>query len=97
MNTLKTTLFTALLSTSLLAAEPLYTCEGTDPSFATVLENGGIKPGERPQDQLPLGHVCWLEKRRIHQERRPAIRNGCHNPVMKTAATGKITASKHRE
>jgi hypothetical protein len=37
----------ALLTTSLLAAEPLYTREGTDPPFAAVVETGGIKPGER--------------------------------------------------
>ena len=29
---------------------PLHTCEGTDPSFATLLEGGGFKPGERFAD-----------------------------------------------
>ncbi len=29
------------------AAEPLYTREGADPSFAAVLKSGGITPGER--------------------------------------------------
>ncbi|MEI8291372.1 MAG: hypothetical protein WCH99_18030 [Verrucomicrobiota bacterium] len=45
--TIPATLFAALLTTSLLAAEPLYTCEGTDPSFAAVQESSGSKPGER--------------------------------------------------
>ena len=36
-----------LFSSCVHADEPLYTCEGTDPSFATVLESGGVKPGER--------------------------------------------------
>lgn len=36
-----------LLDVCALASEPLYTCEGTDPSFATLLENGGIRPGEK--------------------------------------------------
>lgn len=37
-------LFTPLAA--LHAAEPLYTREGTDPSFAELLERGVIKPGE---------------------------------------------------
>lgn len=36
-----------LLIAGLLSAEPLYTREGEDPSFAAVLESGAIKPGER--------------------------------------------------
>lgn len=40
----------ALLTPLLIGAAPvesLYTCEGTDPSFATLLESGAFKPGER--------------------------------------------------
>lgn len=44
---MKTILCSALLTTNLLAAEPLYTCEGTDPSFAAVQQSSGSKPGER--------------------------------------------------
>ena len=47
MTTVRTTLFFAFLTTRLLAAEPLYTCEGTDPSFAAVQKSSGGKPGER--------------------------------------------------
>lgn len=47
MTTIQVTLFSALLATSLRSAEPLYTCEGTDPSFAAVQESSGGKPGER--------------------------------------------------
>lgn len=42
-----TALASLLLAASLLAAEPLYTCEGLDPSFTAVLKNGGVNPGER--------------------------------------------------
>ncbi len=49
-NTVKAILtipFIALLSTSVFSAdEPLYSCEGNDPSFADVLKNSGVKPGE---------------------------------------------------
>lgn len=48
MNRMRTAItLIALLDISVLASEPFYTCEGTDPSFATLLENGGIKPGEK--------------------------------------------------
>ena len=47
MKTLQATLCAAFFTTRLLAAEPLYTCEGTDPSFAAVQESSGGKPGER--------------------------------------------------
>jgi hypothetical protein len=47
MKTLQTTLISALLATSLLSAEPLYTREGTDPSFAAVQASSGGKPGEK--------------------------------------------------
>ncbi|MCX7008383.1 MAG: hypothetical protein NTY53_14235 [Kiritimatiellaeota bacterium] len=41
------TLLAALLATSPLSAEPLYTQEGSDPSFADVQKNSGGKAGER--------------------------------------------------
>lgn len=47
MKTIPTTLIAAILTTRLLAAEPLYTQEGTDPSFAAIQENSGVKVGER--------------------------------------------------
>lgn len=47
MKTMHFTLFPALVVTGLLGGEPLYTCEGTDPTFETVLASGVIKPGER--------------------------------------------------
>lgn len=48
MKTIRTSLLAALLTTtSLPAAEPLYTQEGTDMSFAAVLEKCKIKPGTR--------------------------------------------------
>jgi hypothetical protein len=47
MNTIRTILFNFLLTSSLLAAEPLYTQNGSDPSFADVQKSSGGKPGER--------------------------------------------------
>lgn len=47
MRTLGNILFVTLLTYRLFSAEPLYSRHGTDPSFAAVLESGGIKPGER--------------------------------------------------
>jgi hypothetical protein len=47
MKTIWTILFSALLTTSLLSAEPLYTQNGSDPSFADVLQGSGGKAGER--------------------------------------------------
>ncbi len=47
MKTQRITLFAALLATGLFSAEPLYTREGEDPTFAAVLQRGGIKIGER--------------------------------------------------
>jgi hypothetical protein len=47
MNTVPVALLSALFAGSLLAAEPLYTCEGADPTFEAVLASGAIKPGER--------------------------------------------------
>lgn len=49
------TIICALLATSLPAADSLYTCEGTDPSFTTVLAGGGVKPGERFSQGPVLG------------------------------------------
>lgn len=39
--------FTLFLTVNLFAEEPLFTREGTDPTFATLIENGTLKPGER--------------------------------------------------
>ena len=55
MKTKLTTLFTIILTTSLPAAEPLYTQEGSDPSFADVLKSNGVKPGERFSQGPVLG------------------------------------------
>ncbi len=44
---MRTMLCSAILASSLIAAEPLYTTEGTDPSFAAVQESSGGKPGDR--------------------------------------------------
>jgi hypothetical protein len=67
MKTLQTTLFSALLATSPLYAEPLYTQEGSDPSFAAVQASSGGKPGEKFNHGGALGsriHVnqALLEK-----------------------------------
>ncbi len=67
MKTVSTTIAAAFLATSLLAAEPLFTREGTDPSFAEVLASGAITPGERFSKGPVLGsriHVnhALLEK-----------------------------------
>ncbi|MES2981184.1 MAG: hypothetical protein V4727_02630 [Verrucomicrobiota bacterium] len=35
------------LVTSVIAQEPLFTRDGTDPTFAALIENGTLKPGER--------------------------------------------------
>ncbi len=47
MKTIAALLFSTLLAGTLLSAEPLFTCNGGDPTFAAVLESGGVKPGER--------------------------------------------------
>jgi hypothetical protein len=39
----------------LAAEEPLFTREGTDPAFATLIENGTLKPGERFAKLTVLG------------------------------------------
>jgi len=44
---MRSILCSAILTSSLIAAEPLYTTEGTDPSFAAVQESSGGKPGDR--------------------------------------------------
>ncbi len=44
---MKALLLTTLLASRLLAVEPLYTLEGTDPSFADVQQSSGGKPGDR--------------------------------------------------
>ena len=47
MNIIQLILLSAQLSTSQPAIESLYTCDGTDPSFAAVLESVGVKAGDR--------------------------------------------------
>ncbi len=44
-----------VLAVSLTAEEPLFIREGTDPSFATLMENGTLKPGERFAEISVLG------------------------------------------
>ncbi len=41
------TVSSTLLAAGALAADPLYTQEGSDPSFADVLKGGGVEAGER--------------------------------------------------
>lgn len=60
MNRIATRAVTLLLAaTSVISAAesaaPLYTQEGTDPSFASLLESGGIKSGERFSEGPALG------------------------------------------
>ena len=47
MKLMRISFFTAILASGMLSAEPLYNVEGTDPSFAAILESSGGKPGER--------------------------------------------------
>lgn len=67
IHTMPTTLFAALLATSLPAAEPLYTSVGADPSFASIQDSSGGKPGERfnrggaPGSRIQVNHGL-LEK-----------------------------------
>jgi hypothetical protein len=68
MNTIRTILIAAFLTTSLLSAEPLYTREGTDQSFAAVLEGGGIKPGERFSKGPVLGSRIHVNKEVLEKQ-----------------------------
>jgi hypothetical protein len=68
MKTIRNTIFSALLTTSLLSAEPLYTREGTDPSFAAVLESGGIKPGERFSPGPVFGSRIHVNKELLEKQ-----------------------------
>ena len=47
MKLMRISFFTAILASGMLSAEPLYNVQGTDPSFAAILESSGGKPGER--------------------------------------------------
>ncbi len=47
MKIVQAILLSALLTSGLQAAQPLYTQEGSDPSFAEVLKSSGVKPGEK--------------------------------------------------
>lgn len=49
-------------------AEPLYTCEGTDPSFASILERGDIKPGERFSEGPVLGSRITVNKELLEKQ-----------------------------
>ena len=68
LNTIQTTLFSALLATSVLSAEPLYTSEGTDPSFAAVQESSGGKPGERFNKGGALGSRIHVNHELLEQQ-----------------------------
>ena len=68
MSSLSLPLVTALLTTCLVSAEPLHTCEGTDPSFATLLESGGIKAGERFADGPVLGSRITVNKELLEKQ-----------------------------
>ena len=51
----RTAIFCLGFIVQLVAEEPLFTREGTDPSFATLMENGTLKPGERFAEISVLG------------------------------------------
>jgi hypothetical protein len=55
MKAIQAIVCTSLLGTSLLSADPLYTREGEDVSFAAILESGCIQPGNRFSNGPVLG------------------------------------------
>lgn len=67
MRTIQTILCFTLLATRLLA-EPLYTCEGRDPSFADVLKSGGVKPGERFSHGPVLGSRIHVNRELLEKQ-----------------------------
>ncbi len=67
MNPIQTSLFSALLSTSLLSAEPLYTREGTDPSFADILKGSGVKVGDTISQGPVLGSRIQVNHELLEQ------------------------------
>ena len=68
MKIIETTLFLAFLSVSLPAAEPLYTQEGADPSFAAVQESSGGKPGEKFNRGGALGSRIHVNHELLEQQ-----------------------------
>jgi len=50
------------------ASKPLYTQEGTDPSFAALLERGIIKPGERFSKGPVLGSRIHVNKQLLEKQ-----------------------------
>ncbi len=50
------------------AVEPLHTCEGIDPSFAALLESGGIKPGEEFSQGPVLGSRIHVNKELLEKQ-----------------------------
>ncbi len=67
MTLLDLAVLTTLLTQTALG-EPLYTREGTDPSFAVVLESGGIKPGERFSKGPVLGSRIHVNKELLEKQ-----------------------------
>lgn len=49
-------------------ADSLYTCEGTDPSFATLLESGAFKPGERFFEGPVLGSRIHVNRELLEKQ-----------------------------
>ncbi len=68
MNAVRITLFSSLIATRLIAVEPLFTCEGTDPSFAAVQESSGGKPGERFNRCGALGSRIQVNHELLEQQ-----------------------------
>ena len=68
MKTIRLILFSAFLNTRLPAAEPLYTREGSDPSFAAVQESSGGKAGERFNKGGALGSRIHVNHALLEQQ-----------------------------
>lgn len=68
MNNLPAILFSALIATALIAADPLYTCVGTDPTFADLVAKGGAKPGERFADGPVLGSRIHVNQKLLEKQ-----------------------------
>ena len=68
MKIIETTLFSAFLTVSLLATEPLYTQEGADLSFAAAQESSGGKPGERFNRGGALGSRIHVNRELLEKQ-----------------------------
>lgn len=68
MKPMRTALLAAFLTTSVLAAESLYTCEGSDPSFAAIQESSGGKPGERFNRGGALGSLIHVNHEMLERQ-----------------------------